>query len=404
MLKSILLIAYVMFPVLSGATGSFHTVYYTSLAFVETPLSKIKGANAVSKEVALTRNHYRFEYDVQNRLISVGFYNGHIPKDPNETANFFFLSSRQEIRYNGNKEIITFYDKHGNRAKVLGNVSQFLYELDENGYRKALFFLSDQRKKIENSWKISKYKWEGEYGTGAVIETRYNKEGTPASIRPGFEFYKTRFIFNQYGNIALMQNMNERGQLMENNSGAAQDYIETTAEGLFIAWNVLDKNGNLEKGNSPDIARGVQEFDSFGNEIVYKGFDEKGNLIYNSFGICQSRTEYDSFGNTIYRIFYDENANPTAHKLAGYVSAKFIWDNTGNQLLSTEYYDLAGNLTNHLQRGYAIAKTEYDDKNNRVSITYFDKDNNPVSRTDNGISRIEFRYDEKGILVERITY
>src|SRR5690606_12730545 len=132
MLKSILLVVCVMFPVLSGAMGSSHTVYYTSLAFVETPLSKIKGANAVSKEIALTRNHYRFEYDTQNRLISVGCKHGDTPKDPNETANFFFLSSRQEIRYNGNKEIITFYDRHGNRAKVLGSVSQFLYELDEN--------------------------------------------------------------------------------------------------------------------------------------------------------------------------------------------------------------------------------------------------------------------------------
>lgn len=377
--------------------------YFSSVAFVETPLSCFKGSVPLSKEIALTRNHYRFTYDHKKRLSIIEFFNGNTPRKPNHTANLFTLAHRLEFSYQDTTETISFFNTKGKPISLMGGCYQFVYELNALGFRESLFFENEQGRRIENGWNIHHYQWVYE-GGGSVIETRFNEAGEQVAIRPGFEFYRLRLFFNPYGHIALMQNIDEAGNLIENASGAAQDMITTNAAGNFLQWQVLDKNGQLEKGNGPDVAIGIQAFNEYGYEIGLEHRDENNQLMFNNYGICKSETEFDDWGNISSRRFYDESGAPALHEKAGYFQLNLHWDATGNYRDRMEYFDIQGNPTVHRGRGYHMVKYTYDNQKHLIQTSYHDTDGQLVNRKDNGIAYIKYEYDINDELSQSIRY
>lgn len=370
--------------------------YYSTVEFVETPLSYLKGSVPLTKEEALKRNHYRFTYDELHRLTSVSFYNGHTPREPNHTANHFTLAHLMKFSYESNSERITFYNTWGRQISVLGDCREFVYSLDNKGLRKSLHFMDNEGKKVENAWGIFKYHWTY-MDDGGIIEDRFNRDGELVSIRPGFKFFRLRLFFDSLGHITLMQNIDQNGNLNENSTGASQDRITTNAQGNLLQWEVLDNDSNLEKGNGPNVAIGIQKIDKYGYEIGLEQQDENHRPIYNHYGICRSRTKYDKFGNMVERRFYDNGNKPSNHKLAGYHRLMIQWDSLGNFRESLSYYDVDNRPTNHQARGYHKAKYNYNEDNLLVKISYLDKTGNLVNRKDNGVSYIEYEYDEYGV-------
>ena len=267
------------------------TYYYSTVEFVETPLSQIKGSVGLSQREALSRNHYRFAYNDKHQLVSISFFNGNTPREPNHTANLFTLSHRMEFSYGKEVEKITFYDKNKVQIPVLGDCYSFVYTYNSLGLRNRLHFLDKHEKPIVNSWGIYEYIWEYQ-ADGSVIETRFDDQKEPVTIRPGFEFYRLRLRFDPLGHISLMQNIDEDGNLIENSSGASQDRIKTNAHGHFLEWNVLNNRDELEKGNGPDVAIGRQEYNEFGYETSLAHFDENGQSIASHYGIIKSKTSF----------------------------------------------------------------------------------------------------------------
>ncbi len=369
--------------------------YYSTIAFVETPLTYIKGSIPLTEEEALQRNHYRFTYDGVHRLVSVAFYNGQNPRNPNHTANLFTLAHRMEFIYGSDKESITFYGTAGQQIKVLGDCREFVYSLDDKGYRKSLEFIDDKDQQVENDWGIATYQWTY-LADGSIIEDRFNTKGESVAIRPGFEFYRLRLYFNPLGHITLMQNIDDDGNLVENSSGASQDRITTNADGNFVKWEVLDNDSALEKGNGPDVAIGIQEFNEYGYEVALEHRDEHHKLIYNDYGICQSKTDFDQFGNIIERRFYDEKGNASRHSSAGYHMLKIQWDASGNQRDALSYYDMDGTPIEHRTRGYHKVRYSYNGDDLLEQISYLDSHGNLVNRKDNGAAYIKYAYDAKG--------
>ncbi len=373
--------------------------YYSTVEFVETPLSYIKGSIPLPSEIALTRNHYRFSYDSINRLISIAFYNGLTPKSPNHTANLFTLAHRMEFSYEKTVEKITFFNTKDEQTAVLGNCSQFVYLLNELGFRRSLHFLDSYGNRVENSWNIFEYQWEY-LSDGTVVEDRFDTKGKQVSIRPSFEFYKLKLYFNNLGHITLMQNIDESGNLVENNSGASQDKITTNSMGNFLQWEVLNNQHQLEKGNGPNVAIGIQKFNEFGYESGLEHRDENNSPIYNTYGICKSETEFDKYGNISERHFYNEVNKPSNHKIAGYHKLEIIWDELGNDREFLSYYDLNNKPTSHRTRGYHSVRYEYDETKKLIRINYLDVNNQLVNRKDNGISYITYQYNGR----ERTTF
>ncbi|AXT20652.1 hypothetical protein D7030_12270 [Flavobacteriaceae bacterium AU392] len=368
--------------------------YYSTVEFVETPLSYIKGSIPLEKEIALNRNHYRFSYNSKNELVSIAFYNGSTPKSPNHTANLFTLAHRMEFSYDDETEKVIFFNTRGERITVLGNCSEFVYTKNQLGFRESLHFLDSFENRVENSWNIFEYTWEY-LNDGGVIENRFNEEKKQVSIRPGFEFYRLKLYFNNAGHISLMQNIDKEGNLVENNSGASQDNITTNSNGNFLQWQVLNNQYQLEKGNGPDVAIGLQEFNEFGYEIGLEHLDENNKPIYSAYGICRSKTKFDKYGNIYERTFYNEANEPSVHKEAGYHKLIIEWDEPGNDRNLLTYYDIDNNPVIHKTRGYHAVKYEYNG-NNLIKISYLDTSYALVNRRDNGISYFSYQYDNEG--------
>lgn len=403
LLLSIHLLGLLNSPQIEHSEDEQRVYYFSTLAFVETPLSPFKGSIPLSAEIASRRKHFRFSYDSLDRLTSLSFYTGDFPSQPNHTANLFFLSHRLEFQYEEDREIISFYDSNGTPTSVLGNCHRFIYQLNELGYRAALYFEDKEGKRIENSWNIFQYTWNYQ-ADGSVIEERFNQKKEAVSIRPGFEFYRLRLYFNPLGHIALMQNIDQEGKLIENSTGAAQDQIKTNAAGNFIAWQVLDKEGQPEKGNGPDVAMGIQSFNEFGYEISLEHRDEKGQRICSKYGICISRTEFDSWGNLKERKFYDTEGRAAQHQIAAYHHLKIVWDKSGRFRESLSYFDTEGRAVSHHRRGYASVSYTYDDEKRLKQISYLNTKGDLVNRKDNGVAFIRYEYNEKGAEVSSIRY
>jgi hypothetical protein len=383
-----------------SAQEAYRVEYYSTVPFRETPFADMIGINPLSKKEALERNHYRFEYDRKGQLIRSGFYLANQLRGLNHTANHFFQSPLMAFSYSKNQEIRHFFDKHQNPIEVRGAVFEEVYDLDEKGQRVRLRFRNKEGKWIQNAWDIAEYKWDI-LPDGRVIEERFDQKGKLVSIRPGFHFYRIRFHYDHRGMLALMQNIDENGELVENDSGAAQDKIEYDDRGNVLAWNVLDKNDQLTRGNSPDVARGVMTYDKYGYEVGIRHEDEKGNLIVNAYGFCMSETEFDRFGNMQARTFLGTDQKAAPHQLAGYTHLRMEWSRDGLDRLRLTYFDENKKTIKHQQRGYAQVRQTYDEQHNMISLTYLDENAKPVSRSDNGISSIEFLYDEQGKLLSR---
>jgi YD repeat-containing protein len=372
-----------------------HVFYYSTVEFVETPLSPIKGSVPLDREEAMKRNHYRFSYNDKHQLVSVSFFNGNVPKDPNHTANLFTLAHCMKFEYTKESETISFIDTEGEPEEVLGNCSRFVYTYNDLGFRNGLYFLDRDNQQLTNSWGIYEYKWEY-LEDGSVIEDRYDKEGNQVSIRPGFEFHRLRLYFNPSGHIALMQNIDQNGNLKENNTGASQDRITTNAQGNFLEWNVLNNKNELEKGNGPDVAIGKQTFNEYGYEVALEHQDEKGQVIASHYGIYRSRTKFDQFGNIQERTFYNAAGKPAKHSNAGYHKFYLTWDEHGNKRKSLRYFDEAGNPCMHKTRGYYEVRYEYDDQGRILKISYLSTENELSSRKDNGRAYSVYKYDKDG--------
>tara|TARA_R110002073_G_scaffold123234_2_gene266827 strand:+ start:8476 stop:9729 length:1254 start_codon:yes stop_codon:yes gene_type:complete len=369
--------------------------YFSTIEFVETPLSYTKGSVPLEESIAMKRNHYRFSYDWQNRVKTIAFFNGNQPRNPNHTGNLFTLAHRIEFTYDKNEERVTFYNTKGKQVSVLGDSYTFVFSLNKLGFRETLSFLNEKGNSVENSWNIYKYEWEY-FADGSVIEDRFNKKGDQVSIRLGFEFYRLRLFFNNLGHIALMQNIDKEGRLIENSSGASQDRITTNAQGNFLKWEVLDNKHQLEKGNGPNVAVGNQEFNEFGYEISLLHMDEERAPMYSAYGICRGKTKFDAYGNISERFFYDEQNKPSTHKTAKYHSLKMSWDVSGNYRTDLEYFDVEGKPKAHMTRGYHHVKYHYNTQKELVKITYHDIHKELVNRKDNGIAYIKYNYDQEG--------
>ncbi|MEO0340626.1 MAG: hypothetical protein AAF242_15630 [Bacteroidota bacterium] len=360
-----------------------HIYYYSTLKFVETPLSPIEGSVALSKSEAMQRNHYRFIYNPQHQLQSVAFYNGDTPREPNHTRNHFMLAHRMDFHYTASTESVLFYDTNQKATTALGKCSSMWFELDALGRRSAMYFLDKAGHKITNSWGIYRYTWSYQ-DDGAVIEDRFGEDGNRVRLRPSFDFHRLRLRFDHLGHIALMQNIDQQGNLVENTSGAAQDRIFTNAQGHLLEWNVLDKNGELEKGNSPDVAKGIQTINAYGYEVALENQDEASQAIFNHYSICKSKTTYDPFGNLSERWFYDKEGNPTVHQSARYHHLKITWDKTGNRRIGLNYFAVNGQPTIHQTRGFHSVAYAYDEQDRMTKMSYHAPDGQLVNRKDNG--------------------
>ncbi len=381
--------------------GDF-TEYYSIIPLRESPYPFFQGILRLSKNEAMTRNHYRFTYDNLFRLESISFWAGDKLRKSNHTANYFFTAPMQKIEYADKKEIITYYNRFGNQTRQRG-VHKSVYSLDKNGRRIALHYEDNKGVIIENSWGISNYKWNHQ-DDGSVIESRYDLKGKLKSLRPQFDFFRIRLYYEQNGLLALMQNIDEKGVLVENNSGVAQDKLHFDNEGRWLGWTVLNAKNQIHKGNGPNVAKGINIPDQYGYETSIRYEDVDGSSIINSHGFWGGKRFYDNYGNYKITQFIDSLGNPRINEQTGYCYAVYTWDDKGINLLKYELLDINKQPILHKKRGYAKTEYEYNEFDQTTRISYFGKNGEKINRKDNGVSYIIRNYNKNYTRKNSINY
>jgi len=376
------------------------TQYFATLPFSETPFSPLKGIHPISAVEAKTRKHFRFDYDHMHRPVRIAFMQGGDVVDLNDSAHYYFFAPHLEIAYGTNTETRVFFDKHGNRITVSGDVFREVYLYDDRGYRRSLEFYGVDGEPVENSWGVARYEW-SLLDDGTVIEKRYGFDGELAELRGGFPFYEVRFHYGPNGWLALMQNFGHEGRLTLNALNAAQDRLEFTANGDLLSWNVLDENGARASGNGPGVARGILERDARGYEIVERYENAKGEPITNAYGFSYTRKVSGPFGNRIEASNYTlDGAELMIREGHGYAGYKAVFDEHGRNRILIEFFDENRNPVAREGRGYVRFRSEFDNDDNETAVNYQDADGNLMNREDLGLARIERDYDNRGRRIE----
>jgi len=369
------------------------TEYYSSVPLRESPYPRHRGIIPLTEQEAMSRKHYRLEYDEKNRLVSISFWHKNTRVDPNHTANYFMQTSIQRTAYEGNQEIITYYNRFGHPVTLAGGVFRDVYTLDDRGKRVHLHFENENGEKVENRWGISDYSWAVQQD-GSVVEERFGLDGRARDIRTGFPFGRIRLYYEPNGLVALMQNIDAEGNLVNNETGVAQDRIEFDEAGRWYGWTVLDAEGNLKEGNGPGVAKGINIPDEYGYETYLRHEDRHGKAIKGHYGFYVGRRAYDQFGNYDYTWFEDPDGNPIINENHGYAYADYTWDEEGLNLLSIAFFDEKKEPV--LRRGgYHKMVSAYDENGLNTKITFFGLNGERVNRSDNGAHYYLFEYDEK---------
>ena len=320
--------------------------------------------------------------------------------DLNDSANYYFFAPQLKIEYGAKTETRAFFDKHGNRIAVSGDVFQELYRLDERGYRLSLELYNVAGEPVENSWGVARYEWT-RLDDGSVAEKRYGFNGELVQLRGGFPFYEVRLHYGPNGWLALMQNYGVNGELTMNELNAAQDRLEYTANGDLLSWNVLDVDGNYAVGNGPGVAKGIMERDAEGYEIIERYQNAEGEPITNNYGFSYTRKVNDRFGNRTEGSNYTlDGSRLMISEGRGYAGWRAIYDENGRNRIKIEFFGAERQPVVRGDRGYYAIRFVFDENDNEIAVHYEGASGELINAIDTGVAKIERIYDNRNRLTE----
>ncbi len=250
------------------------------------------------------------------------------------------------------------------------------------------------------------------------------------------KFIRVEQTFNKAGNIIEENNFtNERNIFYDTHgiSSCKMEYDSMTGlilkkkieygknlyniPGIMRIERKYNENGNeiekiyyaSQKGldlacNEENICKTITSYN--GNEIIIDSFALPGKFLFNSMAVTKRSQKITVDGNkkTIQELYYDERNHPILnyngiHK--GVASYELYGDNF--KMISLTAYDEVNQLT-PFSGDMAIQEWQYDSQGNCLQEFHYANDKKTPACDDNGISRIEHEYDEKGNEKKKILY
>lgn len=383
----------------SIAQSVYRSEYYAGMPFWESPIVPFKGEYPLTREQAKNRINLQLDYDSQNRIVEVRVNHGSKLKlFEGFFGNLYINAPLTKVLYKDQQEIHQFYDIIGNRIAVLGEVFEKIYHKDKYGRNVSLDFRARDGKPAEDQFGNRKFEWTYN-ADGSVTEIRMDAKGNLTPLRGEFQFLRTRINYGPDGEVSTLQNINENGELVNTQSGAATLRYFYDGFGRFKRWEVYDKAGAPAIGPSGTAG----EYNVFTGieltEIVF--FNMNGGPATHWSGSERWSFQYDQFGNRTLLTYQNAQGQPKTGN-RGYAGIRYTWDAEGRVLQNQTYLDTDGKPLNIPELGVATLHYQHNAEGLLQEISYSDAEGNPVVRKDNRAIRIQYVYDKSGLLIKTL--
>ena len=235
------------------------TEYYKGLRYNHVSLHvPIKGVLPIDPQTAKSVPHYVFKYDDKQRLTEI-VNNTYNQARLHPLTNF--ASKTVKFSYPDGKQIRTFYDINDQPMNNIRGVAKEVYLTDDTGFIYQLNFYDLADKPAQSRWNIHRYQWQQK--NNWVVEQRFTLEGEKAPLSPYFKFADSAIEYNQKGQPVRHYNLDENGNIANNEKGTAYYQDDYDEQGLHTKYGYYDKDRNLVL-NQWQFAYATKQYDQQG--------------------------------------------------------------------------------------------------------------------------------------------
>lgn len=343
------------------------------------------------------------KYDNYHQLISIKNFDN---KEQPCYYNNYTCESRRAYDSRGNLIKLEYFDTEGKPCICKDGFAAITYKYDNYGNRIEERYYGINNEPIYiNMCASIQYDY---YPNGLIMEDRYYDENGNLCLNNKW-YAISRYEWDNNGNQTKVSFFD---------TDTVPCYYK---DGLYSCMEfIYDNNGNEikeifydSKGNVSLMSKGLYaiaefKFDNYRHIIEYSYFNEKGQPCYYDKDYHILRVKYDLRGNVTQRSIYGVNGKPTLSR-EGSSIIEYKYDSKNN-IIRTDFKDITGKNVNQESSGYSTETLSYNERNLLESRTYFDKNGAPCQKNDykNDMnlyySRIEYRFDSKGNIVEYIFY
>ena len=309
------------------------------------------------------------------------------------TANDNYAGYVSHYDEKGNEIERFFYDTKRNLVENSDGYAGWIAEYDERG-NEILDKKIDVNKQPAKGWLVAKSKYDK---NDNIIEyLLYDYKENLAIGSNGYAGYKAEY--DAKNNMTKISYYGTRGELTNASNGYAYAVYTYNEKGYTTSGKFFDNKSQAVNSKDYEAPMFIKKYDYAGN-VIYQGtFLHDGiTPVENSNGIHYGTVEYDRFGNMTCLTGYDKNGT-FAPYINGCGRKRMKYDLQGNETEVT-YCGENDDMVN-CNLGYAILHKELNKKGQIISISYFDKQNNPTINTEENAHRIEYDYDSKGNEIE----
>lgn len=273
-------------------------------------------------------HEYRFSYDSRGNQIA-GEQDGSYPS----SLAYVFVEVDYDVY--GNVIEKRFYDENHTPTTADRYPAQLKQEYDEQGNltrREYVYLLGEQTSSIIECMTYDER-------SNRILEQSFRqKAGEEAEC-----LYQTSYTYDDSGNCVRTDHLDGDGKLSAQEEGYASEVKGYTPQGN-IAWvEYYDDCGNPYLYASQAF-RFEYSYDTMGNQIEVRRYDENGELRKESSGLeAITRYEYDVHRKRTYESRFNENDQPYGTTADRVSSIKYVLDGAGYKV-ERYCYDKSGEL------------------------------------------------------------
>ena len=375
--------------------------FFAVLPFWESPYIPFKGACPITEAEAMKRVHLKIDYDEENRVTTVHVKIGvHYKEFEGFFGHLYINAPLTKVEYANNKEVHSFFDRFGNSMAVMENVYQKVYEKDSMGRNVQLTFKNKAGAATSDAFGNMIYKWHHQ-SDGSIVEIRKDMDGNLTPLRGSFQFKRTKMVFGPGGYFGILHNVNEKGELINTESGISSFKYYYDSKGRFLRWEVYDKNGSLGLGpsNTAGETNSFYQYDLM--DISF--FNAELEPAQHWSGAERWHFDVDRFGNRTTLTYQSSDRSPI-NANRGYAKVQYKWSNNGRFLLSQSYYDESGLKTQNSTTGVHEIRYLRNELGQINEIKYLNEHGESTNRLDNGICGIRQEFNSDGVLISSKPY